>query len=50
MKDKLSFGYTQLGLLGTGDFIEYLSMAIIGGFLAARFLFQKSPPRLGRCL
>ncbi|MBP1741190.1 MAG: sugar phosphate permease, partial [Deltaproteobacteria bacterium] len=28
---------TQLGLLGTGNFIGYLTMAIIGGFLAARF-------------
>jgi sugar phosphate permease len=37
MKDGLSFDYTQLGLLGTGNFIGYLSMAIIGGFLAARF-------------
>jgi sugar phosphate permease len=37
MKDGLSFDYTQLGLLGTGNFIGYLTMAIIGGFLAARF-------------
>ncbi len=37
MKDGLMFDYTQLGLLGTGNFIGYLSMAIIGGFLAARF-------------
>lgn len=37
MKDGLAFDYTQLGLLGTGNFIGYLSMAIIGGFLAARF-------------
>ncbi|MBW2590695.1 MAG: MFS transporter, partial [Deltaproteobacteria bacterium] len=37
MKDGLNFDYTQLGLLGTGNFIGYLSMAIIGGFLAARF-------------
>jgi sugar phosphate permease len=37
MKDGLGFNYTQLGLLGTGNFIGYLSMAIIGGFLAARF-------------
>jgi len=37
MKDGLKFDYTQLGLLGTGNFIGYLSMAIIGGFLAARF-------------
>ncbi|MCU0559020.1 MAG: MFS transporter [Desulfobacterales bacterium] len=37
MKDGLSFDYTQLGLLGTGNFVGYLSMAIIGGFLAARF-------------
>jgi sugar phosphate permease len=37
MKDGLKFDYTQLGLLGTGNFIGYLSMAIIGGFIAARF-------------
>jgi sugar phosphate permease len=37
MKDGLHFDYTQLGLLGTGNFIGYLSMAIIGGFMAARF-------------
>jgi sugar phosphate permease len=37
MKDGLGFDYTQLGLLGTGNFIGYLAMAIIGGFLAARF-------------
>lgn len=37
MKDGLKFNYTQLGLLGTGNFIGYLTMAIVGGFLAARF-------------
>jgi len=37
MKDGLNFDYTQLGLLGTGNFIGYLTMAIIGGFLAARY-------------
>ncbi len=37
MKDGLNFNYTQLGLLGTGNFIGYLTMAIIGGFLAARY-------------
>jgi len=37
MKDGLHFNYTQLGLLGTGNFIGYLTMAIVGGFLAARF-------------
>jgi sugar phosphate permease len=37
MKDGLHFNYTELGLLGTGNFIGYLTMAIIGGFLAARF-------------
>jgi hypothetical protein len=34
MKDGLQFNYTQLGLLGTGHFMGYLTMAIIGGFLA----------------
>ncbi|HSB07845.1 MAG TPA: MFS transporter, partial [Thermodesulfobacteriota bacterium] len=37
MKDGLHFTYAQLGLLGTGNFIGYLSLAIIGGFLASRF-------------
>ena len=37
MKDGLHFSYGQLGLLGTGNFIGYLSLAIIGGFLASRF-------------
>ncbi|MGD9055340.1 MAG: MFS transporter [Desulfobacterales bacterium] len=37
MKDGLDFNYYQLGLLGTGNFIGYLTMAIIGGFLAAHF-------------
>jgi MFS family permease len=37
MKDGLQFNYTQLGLLGTGNFLGYLAMAIIGGFLASRF-------------
>jgi sugar phosphate permease len=37
MKDGLGFTNTQMGLLGTGNFIGYLTMAIIGGFLAARF-------------
>ncbi|MCX5804607.1 MAG: MFS transporter [Proteobacteria bacterium] len=37
MKDGLYLNYTQIGLIGTGNFIGYLSLAIIGGFLAARF-------------
>jgi MFS family permease len=37
MKDGLGFTNTQMGLLGTGNFIGYLAMAIIGGFLAARY-------------
>lgn len=37
MKDALDLSYTQMGWLGTGNFIGYLTMAIIGGFLAARF-------------
>ncbi len=36
MRDGLHFTYAQLGLLGTGNFIGYLSLAIIGGFLAAK--------------
>ncbi len=37
MRDGLGLNYTQLGLLGTGNFVGYLIMAIIGGFLAAKF-------------
>ena len=37
MKEGLSLTYTQLGLIGTGNFIGYLCLAVIGGFLAARF-------------
>ena len=37
MKEGLILNYTQLGSLATGNFIGYLSLAIIGGFLAARF-------------
>jgi sugar phosphate permease len=37
MKDGLGLSYTQLGSIATGNFIGYLSLAIIGGFLAARF-------------
>ena len=37
MKEGLVLNYTQLGSIATGNFIGYLSLAIIGGFLAARF-------------
>src|SRR4030042_1175812 len=37
MKDGLHFSYAELGLLGTGNFIGCLRLAIIGGFLAARY-------------
>ena len=37
MKTSLDLSYTQMGWLGTGNFVGYLTMAIIGGFLAARF-------------
>ena len=37
MKTSLDLTYTQMGWLGTGNFVGYLTMAIIGGFLAARF-------------
>ena len=32
MQDGLKFNYTQLGLLGSGNFVGYLTMAIVGGF------------------
>jgi sugar phosphate permease len=41
MKDGLSLSYTQIGLIGTGNFIGYLCLAVIGGFLAARFGARK---------
>lgn len=37
MKEGLSLTYTQVGLIGTGNFIGYLCLAVIGGFLAAHF-------------
>jgi MFS family permease len=37
MRDGLHLNYTQLGLLGTGNFVGYLIMALVGGMLAARF-------------
>jgi sugar phosphate permease len=37
MKEGLSLTYTQVGLIGTGNFIGYLSFAVIGGFIASRF-------------
>jgi sugar phosphate permease len=37
MKDGLTLSYTQLGSIATGNFIGYLCLAIIGGFLAASF-------------
>ena len=37
MRDGLSLNYTQVGLIGTGNFIGYLSVALVGGFLASRF-------------
>jgi sugar phosphate permease len=37
MKDGLVLSYTQIGSIATGNFIGYLCLAIIGGFLAARF-------------
>ncbi len=37
MKNDLGFSNYYMGLLSTGNFIGYLAMALIGGFLAARF-------------
>ncbi|MGD2272883.1 MAG: MFS transporter [Desulfobacterales bacterium] len=37
MQKGLMFNNFQMGLLGSGNFIGYLTMAIIGGFLSARF-------------
>ena len=41
MREALSLSYTQVGLIGTGNFIGYLCFAILGGFLAARFGVRK---------
>ncbi len=41
MKEGLLLTYTQVGLIGTGNFIGYLSMAVAGGFLAVRFGIRK---------
>jgi MFS family permease len=41
MREGLSLTYTQVGLIGTGNFIGYLCLAILGGFLAARFGVRK---------
>lgn len=37
MKEGLSLTYAQIGLIGTGNFVGYLSLAVLGGFLASRF-------------
>ena len=37
MKDGLALTYTQVGLIGTANFVGYLCLAFIGGFLATRF-------------
>ena len=41
MKDGLFLTYTQVGLIGTGNFIGYLLTSIVGGFLASRFGARK---------
>jgi MFS family permease len=37
MKEGLFLSYTQAGLIGTANFIGYLCLAVVGGFLAVRF-------------
>lgn len=37
MKEGLLLSYTQVGLIGTANFVGYLSMAVAGGFIAVRF-------------
>jgi MFS family permease len=41
MREGLSLNYTQVGLIGTGNFIGYLCLAMLGGFMAARFGVRK---------
>jgi sugar phosphate permease len=42
MKSGLLLSYTQVGLIGTANFIGYLSLALIGGFIAVRFGARKT--------
>jgi MFS family permease len=37
MKSGLSLTYTEIGLIATGNFVGYLFLALIGGFIAVRF-------------
>ena len=37
MIDELNLTYTQSGILGSGNFLGYLTFALIGGFLAAKY-------------
>ncbi|RPI74474.1 MAG: MFS transporter [Desulfobacteraceae bacterium] len=37
MKEGLTLTYTQVGMIGSGNFFGYLFLAVVGGFLAARF-------------
>jgi len=37
MKEGLALTYAQMGWIGTGNFVGYLSFAFIGGYLASRF-------------
>ena len=41
MREALGLNYTQVGLIGTGNFIGYLGLSIVGGFLAARYSARK---------
>jgi MFS family permease len=41
MRDALGLTYMQVGLIGTGNFIGYLGLSIIGGFLATRYGARK---------
>ena len=37
MIEELNLTYTQSGILGSGNFLGYLTFALIGGFLAAKY-------------
>jgi sugar phosphate permease len=41
MREALGLTYTQIGLIGTGNFVGYLGLSIIGGFLASRYGTRK---------
>ena len=54
MKEGLSLTYTQMGWIGTGNFIGYLTFSLVGGYLAtligSRAVISASLVLVGVCL